>query len=396
MSPEAARRSAIEKPGRLAGRALGNTLLVLAAVLTGYVAMEYALFRVVLPFAPLDIQTKIPELADVLTQTSKKAYFPKDYVALLGDSYAEGLGDWLLQNGSKRNGPFQAAHIVHGLTGRDVVSFGVRGSGSAEVMVLRPAEAFPSSRCSIFPEIERPRQMLVYFYEGNEMEDNIKFLGKVRKRYGSDDSEAIDRYLAEQYAGSSLLRCHIQLAEMTFKLLEFLSQYYITGFSIPHCGTSVANKNNIVVGGRTLEAPAFEGPAPHLPDETIRLSMTVFARSLKWLRAQFATVPITLIYIPAPLSIYRHASDTVAFCSVSGGGPVARNVAERHHDLMRATVERISAEEHVDFVDATPALRAAAATHVIHGPIDWDHLNKDGYHAFADFLRSLVREAPND
>lgn len=383
----------MKKLPALARQAAANTLLVLASVLVCYVAMEYFIFRVMLPFVPLDVQTKIPELADVLTQRSKAAYLPKDYVALLGDSYAEGLGDWLLQNGSKQKGPFGSAHIVHQLTGRDVVSFGIRTSGSAEALVLRPADAFPASRCSIFPEIERPRQMLIYYYEGNDIEDNFKFLLKVNKRYGAADRDAIDRYLSEQYAASSLLRCHVQLAEMTFKLTEFLSQYYITGLSVTHCGTWVPAKNHIVVGEQTMEAPAFEGPAPHIADETIQSAMNVYARALTWLRTHFEGVPITVVYVPAPLSIYRHATDQVAFCSISGAGLIARDVAERHHDLLRDSVKRISTEQGVDFVDATPALRAAAATSVIHGPVDWDHLNKDGYHAFGAFIASLVRSA---
>src|SRR5690348_15828647 len=118
MGGHAAKLFAGGKLAVLMRRAIPNTLLILAAVLAGYVMLEYVLFRVMLPFVPLDIQTKIPELADVLTQTSKSNYLPRNYVALLGDSYAEGLGDWLLENGSKRNGPFHSAHIIHEQTGR--------------------------------------------------------------------------------------------------------------------------------------------------------------------------------------------------------------------------------------------------------------------------------------
>src|SRR4029077_5840694 len=214
---------------------------------------------------------------DVLTQATKSAYLPKDYVAILGDSYAEGLGDWLTQNGGKRNGPFHSAYVIRQLTGRDVVSFGVRGAGSAEGIVLRPAGALPTSPCSIFPAIEPPRQMFIYFYEGNDIEDNIRFLDKVRARYGGSDDGAIDRYLVEQYAQSSLLRCHGQLADMTFKLAEFLSQYYITGYSLTHCGTWISTRNQLRVGEASVEAPALEGPAPHLDDESILAAMKVFA-----------------------------------------------------------------------------------------------------------------------
>jgi hypothetical protein len=385
-------RASVKKLSSLARQAIVNTLLICVSVVVCYIAMEYAVFRIVLPAVPIDIHSSLPAAADVLQQTSKSGYLPRNYIALLGDSYAEGYGDWLQQVGGKRKGPFHSAHIIHQQTGRDVVSFGIGGAGSAEGMVLRPAEVFPSSPCSIFPAIERPRQMFVYFYEGNDIEDNLKFAGKVNKRYGSTSSQAIDRYLDEQYAGWPRLRCHAQFGEMIFKESEFLSQFYITGFSVSYCGTPVPSRNQIVVGGRTIETPSLQGAAPHLPDDSIRLAMDVFARSLAWLRRHFEHVPITMVYVPSPLSIYHHAADKISFCSVSGGGLAPKALSERHHDLMRDMVASISADQHVDFIDATPALRAAAETQVIHGPHDWDHLNKIGYGVLGTLVASRSLE----
>ena len=386
----------MRKLSSLARRAIANTLLLVASVLTGYVMMEYALFRVMLPVAPIDIQSRLPAVAEILTQTSKSAYLPRDYIALLGDSYAEGYGDWLQQVGSKRKGPFHSADVIHQQTGRDVVSFGIGGAGSAEAMVMQPALIFPSSSCTIFPAIEPPRQMFVYFYEGNDIEDNLKFLGKVNRRYGRTDPAAIDQFLDADYAGAPFLRCHEQLAETAFKQIEFLSQSYITGLSISYCGTAVPSRNHIVVGERTIETPALQGAAPHLPDESIRLGMDVFAHSLAWLHKRFAHIPITVVYVPSPLAIYRHADDMISFCSVSGGGPAPKTLVERHHDVMRDMVARISAGQRSEFVDATPALRAAARTSVIHGPHDWDHLNEIGYETLGTLVATYFQESPED
>jgi hypothetical protein len=93
-----------------------------------YVTLEYALFRVALPYLPVDVRMHLPDIVDVLAQNSKAGYLPHDYVALLGDSYAEGLGDWLLQQGGDRRGrqgiPFldatpalraaASANVIHG------------------------------------------------------------------------------------------------------------------------------------------------------------------------------------------------------------------------------------------------------------------------------------------
>ena len=51
---------------------------------------------------------------------------------------------------------FHAAHVIHARTGRDVVTFGQGGAGSAEAFVRLPTRAIEGSRCVIFPTIEDP------------------------------------------------------------------------------------------------------------------------------------------------------------------------------------------------------------------------------------------------
>jgi hypothetical protein len=100
--------------------------------------------------------------------------------------------------------------------------------------------------------------------------------------------------------------------------------------------------------------------------------------------------------VPSPLTIYRHAEDDVSFCSFFSSGLVPRALSERHHDLMRDMVARISADQRVDFVDATPALREAARAGVIHGPHDWDHLNRIGYETLGTLVAAHLQERPED
>src|SRR5262249_17420551 len=148
----------------MVGRAktvLVNALLVIVSTLLCYVALEYAVFRVALPYLPIDVRPHLPDMVDVLAQNSRAGYLPHDSIALLADSYAEGLGDWLLQVGGDRTKPHHSADVIRQATGYDVVSLGKGGAGSAEGIVLRPARVFPSYRCSVFPTLEVPREMFV-------------------------------------------------------------------------------------------------------------------------------------------------------------------------------------------------------------------------------------------
>src|SRR5262249_312548 len=157
--------------------------------------------------------------------------------ALLVDSYAEGLGNWLLQVGGDRTKPHHSADVIRQASGRDVVSFGKGGAGSAESVVLRPARIFPSSRCSVFPALEAPRQIFVYFDEGNDVEDNDHFLDKVNGRYHRPDAAAIDRYLSERYAATYPWHCHWQLAEFMIAMASFAVRFHVIGLPVDNCGT---------------------------------------------------------------------------------------------------------------------------------------------------------------
>jgi hypothetical protein len=379
--------------GRVRG-AIVNALLAIGSTLLCYVALEHAVFRFALPYLPIDVRPHLPDMVDVLAQNSKGGFLPHDYVVLLGDSYAEGLGDWLLQQGGDRTKPFHSADVIRQATGRDVVSFGKGGTGSAEAIVRRTARELLASRCSAFPPLEVPRQMFVYFYEGNDVEDNINFVSMVDSRYHRTDAEAIDRYLAEDYAVTYPWQCHLRLADLIVSMTSFAFRYHVLGWPVDNCGTTAPRTNHLIINDRIVDAPALLGPAmtPTVDDDWIRVGMNVFAHALSWLRMRFSAVPVEVVYIPAALSIYSHAGDTVAYCigaNIVGTAPTAR--VAQHHELIRDLARDIAGRQAIPFLDATPALRALASTQVIHGPRDWDHLNEVGYRALGQLVAAHVK-----
>ena len=376
-------------------RCFANATLVIASTLLAYWVMEFAIFRLLLPVMPLQLRPMLPDVADVLTQNSKSGFLPQHYIALLGDSNAEGLGDWLWQTGGNRAKPFHSANIIHDVTGRDVVSFGRGGAGSAEGIVLRPAEIFPTSRCAVLPAIDIPDQMFVYFFAGNDMEDNVYFQDKVRARYGSIDTELIDRYLTTQYAAQNPWKCHLELLGMGIGMAQLLYDYYVAGIDLSSCGEKLGapRANQLIVAGQTIVAPALEAPAAMMTDDEIQLSMRVLARSLVWLRQRFQGVPVSLVNIPAPLTLYHYATKEVTFCSWRIGS-IDLDEAKRRNRLMKTLQRQIASDQGMDFIDAEPVLRVAAATAPIHGPRDWDHLNETGYRALGQLIASYVKARP--
>src|SRR5438477_8012391 len=150
---------------------LANTALVLLSLAVTYLAASFFLFRVALPYLPLNLRPHFPDLAEVFAQTSKGGAGPHNYIALLGDSYAEGQGDGLFDAQGDRAKLQHSAHALHRLTGRDVISLGIGGAGSVQAMVRQPARTLLGD-CFLYPRLDPPRQMFVYFYEGNDLDEN--------------------------------------------------------------------------------------------------------------------------------------------------------------------------------------------------------------------------------
>jgi hypothetical protein len=364
-----------------------NSLIVIASTALCYLAVELIFFKVLFANADLGVRPYLPETAGALAQSTKAGSVPHDYVAILGDSYAQGFGDWSLSIGEDQSRAFHSPHVIHEMTGRDVVTFGRGGAGSAEAYVLLPSRALNGSRCLIFPTIGDPDQILAFFYEGNDIADNVHFDVKVRDKYGRSDASTIDAYLASEYAGYPWWRCHSHLGDIASRMARFLYEYYTGQVDPPSLARS--HPNAVLIGGHIVPSSTLEGPPGFdYSAQDIAAAMLVFERSLLWLHKRFPRASITVVYIPSPLALYRLAGPEV----LVGAHRVASDQLARESERICNMVRDITAREQVGFLDPGPALREAASTRAIHGPIDWYHFNKDGYRVFGEALARRLPE----
>jgi hypothetical protein len=134
----------------------------------------------------------------------------------------------------------------------------------------------------------------------------------------------------------------------------------------------------------------LNGPALEIGEGDIRSAMTVFDRSLSWLRARLPNVPITIVYIPSALSVYHltGASYRYSIEPRDEGKSAFATPAQiaSNSDLLCSLVRGAAAARGAGFLDTRPGLRRAAATQVLHGPIDWVHFNAQGYRVLGELL----------
>ena len=114
-----------------------NILLIICSILFTYLVIEFFIFRFAIRHLPLNRHVFLSSSMQVLAQSSKRGLIPqKDYIAVVGDSNAAGYGDWLMDANPSANSPFHSTHVMHQMTGKDIVSFAKSGRGSLGGIVI--------------------------------------------------------------------------------------------------------------------------------------------------------------------------------------------------------------------------------------------------------------------
>ena len=122
----------------------------------------------------------------------------------------------------------------------------------------------------------------------------------------------------------------------------------------------------------------------YITKEEYKLGLFVFEQTLAMLAGFFPQTDIKVIFIPSPLSSYQMISPKVSYrgyMEFENFEDVA--VIKRRHAELCEAIRDISVASKVSFLNSTKSLRKVASQEFIHGPVDWDHLNKRGHKALS-------------
>jgi hypothetical protein len=367
-------------------------LLAIAAVGITYLGAEAAFSLLGLRYVPLRLHGDLPDDVRVFAQSSKAGVLPRDPVLLLGDSYAEGYGDWLLDGDPNRNGPFHSAHVIQGLTGRDVVTLGVGGAGSAEGIAAAPAIAYAHANHGWYLRLPPPRVAIIYFYEGNDLNNNMAFL---KRRVGNlDVAELVDRIdhsIAAYPALLSvdknrlhhfpLLRFSVHMASRIYAELSGTNAIRAAGSNDAATAAEGNEPNAAKVAGRSVELPAnLQSPALELTRSELESAVLVYERSLNFLRRLLPRTPVLVVYLPSPLSTYRLLNLEVSIQRYATDTPsrYPRERVAEYSNAICGLIQAATIRHDAGFLDLRAAFRAASAHDMLHGPRDFKHFNRKG------------------
>jgi len=353
-----------------------------------------------------------------LAQTSKRSLIPDDYILILGDSNAAGLGEWFNESLKDRRNlwpNFHTAHILYNKLNVDVISFGGAGAGNLMNLVFSPITQFKYIN-SFYPyDLKKPKRILVIFDEGNDISDNIKEL--VRLYLNKFDNDRIydqsyfklflDDVFQNQnpYKTSTSFLKRLLFSRFLYKGIDdlFYEDKYEENVQRVLNKTKIhkfkANevyryprgyfKNIALVGSEkwVFSNKNFRPPI-ELTDDDIKLGIYVFEQSLLYASEFFKGSKIDIVYLPSVTSSYNLLTikeSGLGLSLLKSNSSYLSKIKESEIFLVQE-VKKIAKKYGFGFIDVRQDVRSASKSQIIHGMVDQNHFNKVGYHVFSDSI----------
>lgn len=388
-----------------------NIAISVTAIVLLYAVLEASFLWWFPRVMPASAMVWLDEGLQPLAQSSKRGVAPQHYIALAGDSYAQGMGDWASEAMAVPMARYHSAHLLQDSTGCDVISFGSAGAGSVRAVVTEPLSQLAYLRRYTFHSIDAPDVLLVYFYEGNDLYDNVDYfrysfprLFDVSQQF---QSPVYQHYLQQfalehdatwrQAQRHDLLR-YLPLARMLVSMVRTVTGQPApvdsdvdTQFSPPwrFGAATVLNPgvvNKAEVNGTLQVLPDnVQGPAMDLSANEQEQAWFALDQSLQFIAGALPHTRVVLVYIPSVLSIYALPDGAVSAQTYEGKPVPGLTTAllRQTQASMRARAQAIATTRHMPMIDVTAALQDAAHSAPVHGPEDWNHLNRRGYEVLA-------------
>jgi hypothetical protein len=386
-----------------------------------YILIEIFFIDAIIKKLPASYQVALGTEGYVLMQYSKKGIIPRDYIAILGDSYAYGTGEWMMHVINQKQADYSAAHVIHKKLDTDVITFGTPGVGSLASMLSLPAYFLASTRSFYRYDIEDPKTLVVFFYEGNDLIDNLRDIENtyVAREYDPNllsNTDYFEHFMDVEFGKDAAFGDVKKLSLMDNLLLYRL---IVTGFqdiysqlvknaavkSNDNTDWEISDDNLADINGEPVKMGAnLQSPALELNETETNLALYVFGQSLHKMHKLFPRSKVLVVYIPSNLSSYKWFSETVdayVLLASGTGSPKtwqhafykAADVDKRSNYLCSQVENIVKAQNH-SFLDVRRRIREETRSHIVHHAWDWMHFDRKGYQALGDEISSYLALQP--
>ena len=296
-------------------------------------------------------------------------------VYLVGDSYAEGSGDSFLKNEYQ----YSSGHFLRETIPKSIQLHLAANSGSdlpKQLDLLNKYLQGDLSPLSRNRSEEAPNSFILFFYEGNDLE-NV----------------AISKKLAFDHPIKSFLRKNAPIFHVINWIATNAKQAAASLFRHSASGSNSTRSyaNEVCVGNQCRTLPPMQSASAELSQVQIDSAIAYTAKEIDRFKSKHNQSSYCFIYIPSPATIYE--PNEFFHENYLGSAPIkiSGKLNSKKSGLMRSKIKREVSSIGIPFYDATDTLKTWADKKFVHGRIDPNHFNADGYEILAKFVATSCK-----
>lgn len=331
-----------------------------------------------------------------------------NYNVILGDSNAMGSGDGYLNNDYS----YSIGHFLHKKKNENYLTYARPGFGSISAVSNYIKLTKLEEYIFLKKNINKPSKILFFFYEGNDLDENLKEFELTGKNFLN-----INEYVKSKINKNILINKR-DIVEANFPLLNFFNSFkqHLINLNTEEnilsgihdrikkvFGKKVILANKELIGnkkksywknktqkGDIKNIRPIESAAGDLTLKQKNISLEIFFESILYLKSWEKEDNIKIIFLPSPATSYDWVDPINYYPRYSKGNldfkMITKSENMKNSICIREKIDFFSRENNIQFIDLTEKIQEEAKTNVLHGPIDWIHFNLNGYEFIAKNL----------
>ena len=392
-----------------------NFILFLMSMLVTFLILNFFLIKITpQKIFPRPLAGSLPNTLLTFYPDTYSKKNMQNYTAVLGNSAAQGNGDAYL--GGLDN--YSISHHLHDKNKENYLIFGRAGFHSIYAVVnLIKVHRF-SNDSFMIKNLNKPKSIIFFFYEGTNLVWNYeKYKRNVKK------NENISSYTSRQI-NKNLKTTFLEKLCNHFPLLPFLGAFLedfgklfnetSSSKNFKEVLSSITNrikklfgfyivlndrKENNLTWTNSLSdhkniknIRPIQGASETLNKDQILIGLEIFYESLKQAKSWSNAKNIQIIYIPSAITVYNWNEPIIyGFQALSPKSKdEVKSTTNKENSLknifIRKEIENFSKKNNIIFLDPSDILFEKGKNKVLHGPLDWGHLNYEGYKVVSDFI----------
>ena len=338
------------------------------------------------------------------------------YVAILGDSYAQGGGDAYLSGVYD----YSISHHLYKESKKNYLLFARAGFGSISA-VSNLVKIHKLSRHSyLTKDLNKPEEIYFFFYEGNDLRDNI-----AEYQNFMINDEKINDYTLRRI-NTNINLTNSDKIKNSFPILPFVSEFFgdfvnlfkqlfkkndlteikslivsrikkLFGYTIVLDDSPVDKrtwKNSIRNNENFKNIRPIQGAAIHLTKKEVSIALQIFFESIKYIKSWSETDKIHIVYLPSPITSYTW-NEPIIYYYQNFEEDIKSTMNEKNKInsiFIRNEINNFSKKNNIQFFDTTDYLFEKGKKELLHGPLDWGHFN---YYGYKNISRYIIKNKSN-